>query len=114
MCKCHLAPRTEMFRVQRTPSLRQQFGQLGNLMRLAEERETRHRVQGEATLNVKLAKGLQPDGGVKTKGNLFKEIKLASSATPCATMPPWLTPTRAAKKAAISRAAVMRALSTAK
>jgi len=42
------------------------------------------KVTGDASLTVKLARGLTTEGGVKTSGNLFKEVKLARSAIPVA------------------------------
>jgi hypothetical protein len=43
-----------------------------------------HRVEGEASLKIKLAGGLAPDGGVKNKGPLFKEVRLDRAPTPLA------------------------------
>jgi hypothetical protein len=39
-------------------------------------------VAGEARLRVELASGLKPGGGVKTKGELFKEVRLDRAAGP--------------------------------
>jgi hypothetical protein len=43
------------------------------------------KVTGEASLSIKLAGGLAPDGGVKTSGSLFKEIQMDRGAVPYAT-----------------------------
>jgi muramidase (phage lysozyme) len=43
-----------------------------------------HKVIGEASLRIKLASGLVPDGGAKNKGSLFKEIRLDRAPQPLA------------------------------
>lgn len=43
------------------------------------------KVTGEASLKIKLGAGLVPDGGVQTKGDLFKEIAMDRGAVPYAT-----------------------------
>jgi hypothetical protein len=52
----------------------------GSLLRASNQMQANasatHKVQGEASLRIKLASGLAPDGGVKNKGSLFKEIRL--------------------------------------
>jgi hypothetical protein len=52
----------------------------GSLLRAADARQAsisaKHTVEGEASLRIKLASGLVPDGGVKNKGTLFKEIRM--------------------------------------
>ena len=42
------------------------------------------KVQGEASLSIKLAGGLTMDGGAKNKGDLFKEIKISRGSVPYA------------------------------
>ena len=51
----------------------------GALLRAADERQAavqKHSVSGEASLKIALASGLKPVGGVKSSGNLFKQIQL--------------------------------------
>ena len=43
-----------------------------------------HKVTGEASLRIKLASGLVPDGGAKNKGSLFKEIRMDRAPVPLA------------------------------
>jgi muramidase (phage lysozyme) len=43
-----------------------------------------HKIEGEASLRIKLASGLVPDGGVKNKGNLFREIRMDRAPLPLA------------------------------
>jgi hypothetical protein len=42
------------------------------------------KVAGEASLRIKLAAGLAPDGGVKTRGDLFREIHIDRGGVPYA------------------------------
>ena len=61
----------------------------GALLRAADQRQaavaaTTHKVQGEASLRIKLASGLVPDNGAKNKGNLFREIRLDRAPVPLA------------------------------
>jgi hypothetical protein len=44
----------------------------------------KHSVTGEASLRVSLASGLKPVGGVSTKGDLFREIRLDRAPLPLA------------------------------
>ncbi len=51
----------------------------GSLLRAADARQAavqKHAVRGEASLKIALASGLKPVGGVKSSGNLFKQIQL--------------------------------------
>jgi muramidase (phage lysozyme) len=51
----------------------------GSLLRAADQRQAaalKHEITGSASLHVKLASGLAPVSGVKTKGDLFREIRL--------------------------------------
>jgi hypothetical protein len=51
----------------------------GSLLRSTQEMQAqvfRHSVKGEASLKIALASGLKPVGGVKSGGDLFKEIRL--------------------------------------
>jgi muramidase (phage lysozyme) len=51
----------------------------GALLRAADQRQAaalKHEITGSASLHVKLAAGLAPVSGVKTKGDLFREIRL--------------------------------------
>jgi hypothetical protein len=43
-----------------------------------------HKIQGEASLRIKLASGLVPDGGAKNKGTLFREIRMDRAPLPLA------------------------------
>lgn len=43
-----------------------------------------HKVTGEASLRIKLASGLIPDGGVKNKGSLFKSVRMDRAPLPLA------------------------------
>jgi hypothetical protein len=43
-----------------------------------------HKIEGEASLRIKLASGLVPDGGVKNKGSLFREIRMDRAPLPLA------------------------------
>jgi len=60
----------------------------GSLLRAADQRQAaasaKHEITGSASLRIKLASGLVPDGGTKTKGNLFKEIRLDRAPQPLA------------------------------
>jgi hypothetical protein len=60
----------------------------GSLLRASNQMQAAasatHKVSGEASLRIKLASGLVPDGGVKNKGSLFKEIRLDRAAPPLA------------------------------
>jgi hypothetical protein len=44
----------------------------------------KHEITGSASLHVKLAAGLAPASGVKTKGDLFKEIRMDRAPLPLA------------------------------
>ena len=51
----------------------------GSLLRAADQRQAaalKHEITGSASLHVKLAAGLAPVSGVKTKGDLFREVRL--------------------------------------
>jgi hypothetical protein len=51
----------------------------GSLLRASNQMQAsalKHEISGSASLHVKLASGLAPVSGVKTKGDLFKEIRL--------------------------------------
>jgi hypothetical protein len=51
----------------------------GSLLRAADQRQAaalKHEITGGASLHVKLAAGLAPVSGVKTKGDLFREVRL--------------------------------------
>ena len=41
-----------------------------------------NKITGEASLRIKLARGLVSDGGVQSKGDLFKQILMDRGATP--------------------------------
>ena len=61
----------------------------GSLLRAADARQaavgaTTHRVLGEASLKVALGPGLIPNGGIKSKGSLFKEIRMDRAPLPLA------------------------------
>jgi hypothetical protein len=61
----------------------------GSLLRAADQRQaavaaTTHRVSGEASLKVALGPGLIPNGGIKSKGSLFKEIRMDRAPLPLA------------------------------
>ena len=60
----------------------------GSLLRAADQRQAaasaKHEVTGSASLHVKLAAGLAPASGVKTKGGLFKEVRLDRAPLPLA------------------------------
>jgi hypothetical protein len=59
----------------------------GSLLRAADQRQAaalKHEITGSASLHVKLASGLAPASGVKTKGSLFKEIRLDRAPQPLA------------------------------
>ena len=59
----------------------------GSLLRAADQRQAsalKHEITGSASLHVKLASGLAPVSGVKTKGSLFKEIRLDRAPQPLA------------------------------
>ncbi len=45
---------------------------------------TRRKITGEASLKIKLAGGLAPDGGAKIKGNMFKEVVIDRESVPYA------------------------------
>jgi hypothetical protein len=59
----------------------------GALLRASNQMQAaalKHEITGSASLHVKLASGLAPVSGVKTKGSLFKEIRLDRAAPPLA------------------------------
>jgi hypothetical protein len=59
----------------------------GSLLRASDQRMAqalKHEVTGSASLHVKLAAGLAPASGVKTKGGLFKEVRLDRAPLPLA------------------------------
>jgi hypothetical protein len=63
--------------VERPASLQRR--EPGSLLRAADQRQAaalKHTVSGEASLKIALASGLKPVGGVKSSGNLFKQIQL--------------------------------------
>jgi hypothetical protein len=50
----------------------------GSLLRAADARQAavqKHSVSGEASLKIALSSGLKPVGGVKSSGDLFKQIR---------------------------------------
>jgi hypothetical protein len=51
----------------------------GSLLRASDQRMAqalKHEITGSASLHVKLAAGLAPVSGIKTKGELFKEVRM--------------------------------------
>jgi hypothetical protein len=55
----------------------------GALLRAADQRQAavqKHSVSGEASLKIALSSGLKPVGGVKSSGNLFKQIQLVRAS----------------------------------
>ena len=60
----------------------------GSLLRAADARQAAasatHKVEGSASLHVKLAAGLAPVGGMKTKGSLFREVRMDRAPLPLA------------------------------
>ena len=54
-------------------------------LRLLFENNAKGHTQGAAlSLRIKLASGLVPDGGVRTKGSLFREIRMDKAPLPLA------------------------------
>jgi hypothetical protein len=59
----------------------------GSLLRASNQMQAaalKHEITGSASLHVKLAAGLAPVSGVKTKGDLFKEIRMDRAPLPLA------------------------------
>jgi hypothetical protein len=61
----------------------------GALLRASNQMQAaalKHEITGSASLHVKLAAGLAPVSGVKTKGDLFKEVRLDRAPLSLASM----------------------------